>query len=96
MRTITPVLAQRLSISVILAGTAILAPAFGILATDAGPTVWAQGGQSPNQRYWSIPGAPSEQQVSRCGGSHKHLWVEQQLYGPGVVDIPQADTSVHT
>jgi hypothetical protein len=40
-------------------------------------------------------GAPSEQEVSTYGGSHKHLWVEQQLYGPGVVPIPRADTTVH-
>ena len=40
-------------------------------------------------------GAPSEQEVSTYGGSHKHLWVEQQLYGPGVVDVPQVDTTVH-
>jgi hypothetical protein len=79
MRTITAVLAQRLIIPVILAGTAIPAPAFGILATEAATTVWAQGGQSPNERHRSITGArvgaPSEQQVSRYGGSHKHLWV---------------------
>ena len=40
-------------------------------------------------------GAPSEQDVSTYGGSHKHLWVEQQLYGQGVVNVPQVDTTVH-
>jgi hypothetical protein len=40
-------------------------------------------------------GAPSEQEVSGYGGSHKHLWVEQQLYGPGVVAVPHVDTTVH-
>ena len=40
-------------------------------------------------------GAPSEQEVSSWGGSHKHDWVEQQLYGPGVVAVPHVDTTVH-
>ncbi len=40
-------------------------------------------------------GAPSEGEVSYYGGSHKHLFVEQQLYGPGVVAVPQVDTTVH-
>jgi hypothetical protein len=39
-------------------------------------------------------GAPSEYEVSYYGGSHKHLWVEQQLYGPGVVVVPHVDTTV--
>ena len=49
--------------------------------------------------YMSITGgrvgAPSEQDVSAYGGSHKHLWVEQQLYGPGVVHVPHVDSTVH-
>jgi len=40
-------------------------------------------------------GAPSEQEVSTWGGSHKHEWVEQQLYGPGRVAVPHVDTTVH-
>jgi hypothetical protein len=39
-------------------------------------------------------GAPGEQEVSNYGGSHKHLWVEQQLYGPGAVAVPHVDTTV--
>ena len=49
--------------------------------------------------YWSITGArvgaPSEYEVSTYPGSHKHTWIEQQLYGPGVVDVPHVDTTVH-
>jgi hypothetical protein len=60
-------------------------------ATDLGPHT------GPD--YISITGvrvgAPSEQEASSWGGSHKHEWVEQQLYSPGRVAVPHVDTSVH-
>jgi hypothetical protein len=90
------VLARRLIIPVVLTGT-ILAPTFSILANDGATTVSARHHSGPD--YWSITGArvgaPSEQEVSSYGGSHKHLWVEQQLYGPGLVAVPHVDTTVH-
>src|ERR1700730_16350699 len=65
-------------------------------------TAWANpppGDPHTGPDYVSITGArvgaPSEQEVSNYGGSHKHLFVEQQLYGPGVVSVPQGDTTVH-
>src|ERR1700741_5387127 len=77
---------------------AVMAAMLGI----AGATVaWADGTGTHHTGpdYASITGArvgaPSEQDVSPYGGSHKHLWVEQQLYGPGVVHVPQVDTTVH-
>lgn len=106
MTTITSaksVLARRLIMPVALAGAVILAPALGVLTGLGAPTISADQStsahQSPNDRYWSVTGArvgaPSEQQVSQYGGSHKHLWVEQQLYGRGVVAVPNVDTTVH-
>src|ERR1700722_5324186 len=85
---------------------AILAnPAWAILANPAPaistPTVSTQpfGGTNTGPNYWSITGArigaPGEQEVSNYGGSHKPLWVEQQLYGPGAVFVPHVDTTVH-
>jgi hypothetical protein len=95
-------LARRATVGVTLAGALLLAPAVAILANAAATTVSAQptgGNHHSGPDYWSITGArvgaPSEQEVSIYGGSHKHLWVEQQLYGAGVVDVPQVDTSVH-
>jgi hypothetical protein len=95
-------LARRVTVAVTLAGALLLAPAVAILANAGAPTVSAQptgGSHHSGPDYWSITGArvgaPSEQEVSIYGGSHKHLWVEQQLYGPGLVDVPQVDTSVH-
>lgn len=91
------VFARRMIIGVALAGT-VVAAMFAI----AGSTVaWAEttGNHHSGPDYTSITGvgvgAPSEQGVSIYGGSHKHLWVEQQLYGPGVVSVPQVDTTVH-
>jgi hypothetical protein len=107
MTTITRHLAQaRRVISWLTLVIAIVAaPAWAILE-DAGvasatPTASTQpfGGTNTGPNYWSITGArvgaPGEQEVSSYGGSHKHLWVEQQLYGPGVVFVPHVDTSVH-
>jgi hypothetical protein len=86
-------------------GIAVLAPAYAILANTASATAattWTvpvRGSHHGGPDYWSITGArvgaPSEQEVSVYGGSHKHLWVEQQLYGPGVVEVPHVDTTVH-
>jgi hypothetical protein len=88
-----------------LAIAIVAAPAWAILedagAANATPTASTQpfGGTNTGPNYWSITGArvgaPGEQEVSSYGGSHKHLWVEQQLYGPGVVFVPHVDTSVH-
>ena len=98
----TSVFGRRLITAVVLVGAVILAPAYAILANDGSTTVLtARGAGTHNSGpdYWSITGArvgaPSEGEVSNYGGSHKHLWVEQQLYGPGVVDVPQVDTGVH-
>jgi hypothetical protein len=87
-----------------LAITIVAAPAWAILtnpaAAIAAPTASTQpfGGTNTGPNYWSITGAwigaPGEQEVSTYGGSHKHLWVEQQLYGPGVVYVPHVDTTV--
>jgi hypothetical protein len=99
MNTIT-----RLTIYLTMAIAIVVAPTYALLAhsavASAAPTMSAipvrhHGG--PN--YWSITGArvgaPNEREVSSYGGSHKHLWVEQQLYGPDVVEVPHVDTSVH-
>jgi hypothetical protein len=93
--------ARRAITGIVLAGAVILAPAFAILANAADTTVSAQaatGAHHGGPDYRSITGArvgaPSEQDVTVYGGSHKHLWVEQQLYGPGVVDVPRVDTTV--
>src|SRR5262249_40130214 len=102
--SVASALARRLIVPV-TAGAVILAPAFGLVATLDAPTAAARShhgavyGPSPNHRYWSVTGsrlgAPSEGEVSQYGGSHKHLWVEQQLYGPGIVAVPNVDTTVH-
>jgi hypothetical protein len=87
-----------------LAIAIVAAPAWAILENPGSAratTVSTQpfGGTQTGPNYWSITGAragaPSEQEVSNYGGSHKHLWVEQQLYGPGVVYVPQVDSTVH-
>lgn len=97
-------LIRQLIISLAMVSIILLAPAWAILATS-GPAAAAPTGSvqpirhhgGPN--YWPITGtrvgAPSEADVSTYGGSHKHLWVEQQLYGPGVVVVPHVDTTVH-
>ena len=85
---------------------AVLAPAYALFenaaSATAAPTTWTlplRGSHHGGPDYWSITGArvgaPSEQEVSTYGGSHKHLWIEQQLYGPGVVEVPHVDTTVH-
>ena len=84
----------------------VAAPAWAILenpgsanATSSTQPSQPFGGTHTGPNYWSITGArvgaPSEQEVSGYGGSHKHLWVEQQLYGPGTVYVPHVDTTVH-
>jgi hypothetical protein len=89
-----------------LAGAIVAAPAYAMVVdaatASAAPTTSAvpvRGFQHGGPDYWSITGArvgaPSEGEVSYYGGSHKHLWVEQQLYGPGVVQVPHVDTTVH-
>ncbi|HZA11886.1 hypothetical protein [Mycobacterium sp.] len=91
--------ARRLVAAGVLAGAALSAPVVVAVADSGAPSVQAVGGHHTGPDYQSITGArvgaPSEQEVSIYGGSHKHLWVEQQLYGPGVVDVPQVDSSVH-
>jgi hypothetical protein len=74
----------------------------GMLVNVGATTESAQpmgGSHHSGPDYWSLTGArvgaPSEQEVSIYGGSHKHLWVDQQLYGPGVVEVPHTDTTVH-
>jgi hypothetical protein len=99
-----PVLIRQLILTLAMASVA-LAPAWVILANSgaavAKPVVPVQPvpGRHGGPDYWSITGArvgaPSELDVSRYGGSHKHLWVEQQLYGSGVVVVPHVDTTVH-
>jgi hypothetical protein len=99
-----PVLIRQLIITLAMASV-VLALAWAILADSgaavAAPTVPVRPtpGRHGGPDYWSITGArvgaPSEAEVSNYGGSHKHLWVEQQLYGPGVVVVPRVDTTVH-
>jgi hypothetical protein len=86
----------------IVAAVVVAGIIWAMLATVAAPTASAEttlGTHHTGPDYQSITGyrigAPSEQEVSVYGGSHKHLWVEQQLYGPGVVYVPQVDSSVH-
>jgi hypothetical protein len=99
-----PVLIRQI-ITLAMASTVLFAPAWAILANSA-PAVGAtttsaqpMHGHHGGPNYWPITGArvgaPSEAEVSSYGGSHKHLWVEQQLYGRGVVVVPRVDTSVH-
>jgi hypothetical protein len=94
------VITRRLIVGVTLAGAVLLAPAVATVANADTTTVSAQtqthhSGPDYQSTTGARVGAPSEQEVSNYGGSHKHLWVEQQLYGPGVVQVPQADNSVH-
>ena len=99
-----PVLSRQIIITLAMASTILLAPAWAILANSgtavaAPPTSVQPMSHLSGPDYWSITGArigaPSEGEVSRYGGSHKHLWVEQQLYGPGVVITPHVDSTVH-
>jgi hypothetical protein len=99
-----PVLIRQIIITVAMVSTVLLAPVWAILAGShtaaaATPaTVELVRGHHSGPNYWSITGArigaPGEGEVSQYGGSHKHLWVEQQLYGPGVVVTPHVDTTV--
>jgi hypothetical protein len=89
-------LARRLIVGAVLAAGAVIVALF---VNAGGATAWAQPTHPhTGPDYISITGArigaPSEQEVSNYGGSHKHSWVEQQLYGPGVVAVPHVDTSV--
>ncbi len=97
-------LIRQLIICVAMVSTVLLAPAWAILVTSAPAVAAPTGSVQPIRHrggpvYWSITaarvGAPSEAEVSSYGGSHKHLWVEQQLYGPGVVVVAHVDTTVH-
>jgi hypothetical protein len=101
-----PALLRQLIITLAMASV-VLASAWVILA-DSSPAAAAptapvsptlpKPGHHGGPDYWSITGArvgaPGEYEVSNYGGSHKHLWVEQQLYGPGVVVVPHVDTTV--
>ena len=89
------VLKRRLVIPIVIAGAA--------MAASVMPTASAASG-SPDpgggSDYWSMAGdpnggAPGEQEVSIYGGSHEHLWIEQQLYGSRLVTVPRVDTTVH-
>jgi hypothetical protein len=88
--------ARQLIVAAALAGAVIVAMLVGAGTAWASPT---PGTPHTGPDYVSITGArvgaPSEQEVSTYGGSHKHLFVEQQLYGPGVVAVPHVDTTVH-
>jgi hypothetical protein len=111
MNTITRHVQARTGRSIVglaLAGAILAAPAYAVLAdpalASAAPTTTTlplptRSSNHGGPDYWSITGArvgaPSEGEVSIYGGSHKHLWVEQQLYGPGVVEVPHVDTTVH-
>jgi hypothetical protein len=78
---------------------AALAGAISAAVLGGAPVAAAQTTHHSGPNYSAITGArigaPSEQEVSTYGGSHKHLWVEQELYGPGVVDVPRVDNTVH-
>ena len=86
-----------------LAGAVIVAMLLGAGAVpawaDPTPAVSTPAMPHTGPDYVSVTGArvgaPSEQEVSYYGGSHKHLFVEQQLYGPDVVAVPHVDTTVH-
>lgn len=88
--------ARQLIVAAVFGGAVIVAMLMGAATAwaDSTPTMPHTG---PD--YISITGArvgaPSEQEVSYYGGSHKHLFVEQQLYGLGVVAVPHVDTTVH-
>jgi hypothetical protein len=92
-------LPRRLIVAAAIAGVLSTGPTVGMLVNaataSAQPTDVTQH-SGPN--YVSITGArigaPGEQEVSRYGGSRKHEWVEHQLYGPGVVDVPRVDNTV--
>ena len=92
------IIGRRLAFGFALAGAMIVTmlAIAGVSLAWADPTT-ASGHTGPD--YLSITGArvgaPGEQDVSTYGGSHKHLWVEQQLYGPGVVHVPNVDITVH-
>jgi hypothetical protein len=97
-------LIRQLIISVAMLSTVLPAPAWAILVTSAPAVATPTGSVQPighpgGPDYGSITGArvgaPSEAAVSSYGGSHKHLWAEQQLYGPGVVVVAHVDTTVH-
>jgi hypothetical protein len=91
---------RRIFAGAVIASAALFGPAVGVLADTGIATASAE----PNHHHtgpdyqsvtgWRV-GAPSEAEVSIYGGSHKHLWIEQQLYGTGVVGVPQVDNSVH-
>ncbi|HXA12812.1 MAG TPA: hypothetical protein VNW93_11590 [Mycobacterium sp.] len=87
--------ARQLIVAAALAGAVIVAMLVGAGTASANRT---PGTPHTGPDYVSITGArvgaPSEQEVSNYGGSHKHLFVEQQLYGPGVVAVPRVDTTV--
>ena len=94
-------LLRRIGLGSALAGAVLFAPAVATI-TDLGvATASAQPGNVEHHGgpdYLSITGwrvgAPSEQEVSSYGGSNKHSFIEQQLYGHGVVIVPHVDTSV--
>jgi hypothetical protein len=95
-------LLRRAAAALALAGAVIVPPALATLTDFGAATAVAQpasddkhGGPDYQAITGSRVGAPSEYDVSYYGGSHKHLSVEQQLYGSGVVVIPQVDTTVH-
>lgn len=94
-------LLRRGAAALALAGAVIIPPALVTLSDFGAATASAQPAaddQHGGPDYQSITGArvgaPSEYEVSYYGGSHKHLWDEQQLYGPGVVVVPHVDTTV--
>jgi hypothetical protein len=89
---------RRIVAGAFIASAALFAPAVGVLVNTgiatAEPATHHTGPDYQSITGWRV-GAPSEAEVSIYGGSHKHLWVEQQLYGPGAVSVPQVDNGVH-
>jgi hypothetical protein len=89
MTTITSALragARRLIIPVALASAVILAPAFAILANTGSTTVAAA--QSTSGSTYAGPGP-------FYGGGNNQLWIQHELNGPGLGQVPHVDTSVH-
>jgi hypothetical protein len=98
---------RRLIVAGAFAAAVAIAPA---IAAFAGPaptvgTVACPSGQEEDPfTYACVPhttpggvgafGAPSEQQLTACGGPHRSQCLEGQLYGPGTVQVPHVSTNV--
>jgi hypothetical protein len=91
--TAISVLIQRLVVPAVFVVAPMAAPVAATASADdvspdpGGPDYWSVAGDPSD-------GAPGEQEVSVYGGSHEHLWIEQQLYGSRIVSVPHVDTTV--